>query len=72
MPAHLKYVLGIVVCPTQLSVLGFSFDVFHNKAKRTQQGNLLLPVGPDMAILNKPDRLVAQRLRPLSRRLRLL
>ena len=24
-----------------LSVLGFSFVVFHNKAKRTQQGNLL-------------------------------
>ena len=43
-----------------------------NEAKRTQQGNLLLPVGPDMAILNKPDRFVAQRLRPLSRRLRLL
>ena len=55
-----------------LLLLGFSFVVFHNKAKRTQQGNLLLPVGPDMAILNKPDRLVAQRLRPLSRCLRLL
>ena len=31
----------IVDCPSQLlSVLGFSF-VFHDKAKRTQQGNLL-------------------------------
>ena len=30
----------LVDCPTQLTVLGFSF-VFHDKAKRTQQENLL-------------------------------
>ena len=35
----------IVDCPTstQLSVLGFSFVMLHEKAKRTQQGNLLPP-----------------------------
>ena len=31
----------IVDCPIQLSVLGFSFVVFHDKAEKTQQGNLL-------------------------------
>ena len=30
----------VVDCPTH--VLGFSFVVFHDKAKRTQQGNLLV------------------------------
>ena len=32
----------VVDCPTQLlSALGFSIVVFHDKATRTQQGNLL-------------------------------
>ena len=31
-----------LVAVLNLSVVGFSFVVFHDKAKRTQQGNLLL------------------------------
>ena len=30
-----------------LSVLGFSFVVFHDKAKRTQQGDLLVNTSPN-------------------------
>ena len=34
--------VALVVALLNLSVLGFSFvDMFHDKAKRTQQGNLL-------------------------------
>ena len=35
-----ELVLGLLIAPLNLSVLGFSF-VFHDKAKRTQQGDLL-------------------------------
>ena len=40
-----------------LSVLGFSFVVFHDKAERTQQGNLLhlLTVKAKRAVLVKTN-----------------
>ena len=49
----------VVDCPTlNLSVLGFSF-VFHDKAKRTQQGNLLEGKRPIPMITRFGNRLVA-------------
>ena len=40
---------SLVVALLNLSVLGFSFVVFHDKAKRTQQGNLLWNLGQTSA-----------------------